>query len=190
MEGGMPDRKRWIGRSTALVAVLLAAACGGSASDPTGGDFEQLPADQIMIGVEFTATSAGVRSAKMLSDTAYMFEDSTVMHLRSVDLEVFDETGRRTAHVTSDRGIFDQVTQKMIAIGNVVLTVVRDGQKIETEELHYDPETRRVWSDVATRRTEADGTVTTVESFTADDQFTNLQTRGARGGRPRTNISF
>lgn len=172
------------------VLILFAAACGGDATTPITGDFEQLPADQIMINVEFMATSDGVRSAKLVSDTAYMFDDSTVMHLRGVDLEVFDEDGRRTAHVTSERGIFDQVTQKMIAIGNVILTVVRDGQKIETEELHYDPETRRVWSDVETRRTEADGTVTTVESFTADDQFTNVQTRGARGGRPRTNISF
>lgn len=179
------------GRHRWLAAVLLvAAACGGAASDPMVAEFQELPADQIMEGVEFSSTSAGVRSATLVSDTAYLFDDSTVMHLRGVDLEVYEETGRQTAHITSRTGVFDQTTQKMIATGNVVLTILGDGRKIETEELHYDPETRRVWSDVETRMTEQDGTVSTVESFTADDQFTNVQSRGARGGRPRTNISF
>ena len=178
--------------TVSLVGVLLAlaGACGGSTSDPMVAEFQELPADQIMEGVEFSSTSAGVRSARLVSDTAYMFDDSTAMHLRGVDLEMYDETGRRTAHITSQTGVFDQNTQRMIATGSVVLVILADGRKIETEELHYDPETRRVWSDVDTRMTEPDGNVATFESFTADDQFTNVQTRGARGGRPRTNISF
>lgn len=190
MEGGMM-RIRVCGRNVMGSALLaLAAACGGSGSDPMVAEFQELPADQIMEGVEFSSTSAGVRSAKLVSDTAYLFDDSTVMHLRGVDLEMYGANGEQSAHLTSQTGVFDQNTQKMIATGTVVLVILQDGRKIETEELHYDPETRRVWSDVATKMTEPDGNVATVESFTSDDQFTNVQTRGARGGRPRTQIRF
>jgi LPS export ABC transporter protein LptC len=177
-------------RTAALASLLLVAACRGSGTDPMVAEFETLPADQIMEGVEFTSTSAGIRSAKLLSDTAYLFEDSSVMHLRGVDLEMYDATGTKTAHLTSLTGVFNQNTEAMIANEDVVLIVLKDGRRILTDELHYDPQTRRVWSDVETRMTLPDGSDMTVESFTADDQFNNVQTRGARGRSPTTRITF
>jgi LPS export ABC transporter protein LptC len=179
----------WL-RRCLVGAVSLAAACGGTSTDPMVEEFESLPADKIMEGVEFSSTSSGVRSAKLLSDTAYLFEDSSRMHLRGVDLEMYDANGTRTAHLTSKTGVFDQSTEAMIATGDVVLVVIKDGRRILTEELHYDPQTRRVWSDVQTRQTLPDGTDMTVESFTADDQFNNVQTKGARGRSAATKITM
>ncbi len=173
----------------AFALAALAAACGGNAADPMVAEFATMPADQIMEGVEFSSTTAGVRSSKVLADTAYLYEDSTVMHLRGVDLEMYDATGKRTAHLTSLSGVYDQATQKMVAKGTVVLVIIGDGRRIESEELHYDPQSRRIWSDVQTRMTEADGNVTTAASFNADDQFNNIQFQNARG-RVRERIEF
>lgn len=175
--------------SVLVVAVLL-AACNDGGSDPMVAEYEQLPADQIMEQVEFTATTNGIRAARVVSDTAYTFDDSTSMHLRGVDLAMYDETGRQTAHLTSERGVYNQNTQKMTATGSVVLVVIKDGRRIESEELQYDPETHRIWSDVETRMQEMDGTRTTVASFTSDDQFNNVQSVGVRGGRATTDIKF
>ena len=177
-------------RTRPILLALMVAACAESAADPMVADYAQLPADQIMEQVEFSATADGIRAAKVVSDTAYIFEDSSAMHLRGVDLEMYDETGRQTAHLTSLQGVYNENTQAMTATGTVVLVVLKDGRRIETEELHYDPETHRIWSDVETVMQETDGTRTTVSSFTADDQFNNVQSRGIRGGRTTTEIRF
>lgn len=177
-------------RHAILLLTLLTAACGETAVDPMVADYAQLPADQIMEQVEFSATADGIRAAKVVSDTAYIFEDSSSMHLRGVDLEMYDQSGRQTAHLTSLQGVYNQNTQAMTATGSVVLVVLKDGRRIETEELQYDPETHRIWSDVETVMQEADGTRTTVSSFTADDEFNNVQSRGVRGGRTTTEIKF
>jgi len=177
-------------RTLVTAVLLVAGACGGAGTDPMVEEFSSLPADQIMEGVEFSSTSSGVRSAKLLSDTAYLFEDSSRMHLRGVDLEMYDANGTKTAHLTSKTGVFDQMSEAMIATDDVVLVVLKDGRRLMTQELHYDPQTRRVWSDVQTRQTLPDGTDLTVESFTADDQFTNVQTKGARGRSPATRITM
>jgi LPS export ABC transporter protein LptC len=174
---------------TALPALALLAACGGQPIDPMVELFEDLPADQVMIGVYHQTTSDGVVTAKLLSDTVYMFQDSAVLHLRGVDLELFDANGQKTAHLTSRQGRLNQNTNSMVAIGNVVLIVVADGQRIESEELHYDPPSRRIWSEVTTRRT-VNGQIMTADGFSADDQFRNVQMTRPRGVVPGVRIDF
>jgi hypothetical protein len=67
----------------------------------------------------------------------------------------------------------------MVAIGNVVL-ITNNLRKIETEELHYDPNTRRMWSDVTTRHT-YEGRVQIGDSFQSDDEFTRVVVQNPRG---------
>jgi lipopolysaccharide export system protein LptC len=71
----------------------------------------------------------------------------------------------------------------MTAFGNVVL-LTQGNCRITTEELHYDPSTRRIWSDVQSRF-EIAGRVTTANSFRADDQFNNFEAEGMTGAIPR-----
>ena len=78
---------------------------------------------------------------------------------------------------------FNQRTQKMVARGDVVL-VLADGRRIETEELNYEPETGRVWSDVPTRMLWSPGCVSTFSTFTVDDKFRNPTGTDGRGCLP------
>jgi LPS export ABC transporter protein LptC len=173
-----------------FLAVILAAlaACGRGPAEPAGGDFQDLPADQVMVGVDFVQTSQGVRVGTLRSDTAFVFSDSSVMHLRGVNLELHDENGQRKAHLTSLTGVLNNQTQAMIARGDVVLIVMANGRRIETPELHYDPQTRRVWSDSTTRMSHQ-GETFTAEGFTSDDEFRNVQTGRVRG-RTGVRIEF
>ncbi|MGH7506951.1 MAG: LPS export ABC transporter periplasmic protein LptC [Longimicrobiales bacterium] len=170
-------------------AALLVVACGGSPQEPVAGDFHELPADNVMTNVEFRPTSNGVRSAILRSDTVYAYEDSAEYKLVGVDLEIFDESGRRTATLTSERGEFNTATEAMVALGNVVLITVQDERRVETEELHYDPSSRQIWSDVPTVMHTKDGPQRGT-SFRADDQFQRVQVIGFEGKIPGLRMEF
>jgi LPS export ABC transporter protein LptC len=161
-----------------FVAVLALAACNG-VDAPTGEGYQDLPADQVLTGVHQTYTSNGVQSAIGVFDTVYRFTDSSKVHLRGVNLRMFDETGQQTATVTSTSGVLNDATNEMTAIGNVVL-ITNDLRKIETEELHYDPNTRRLWSDVRTVHT-YEGRVQIGDAFQSDDQFARVNVQNPRG---------
>lgn len=164
--------------------LLLVAACaGGGAETVVTSEYQDLPADRVLYDAAFTTTVAGVRRAFQESDSMYVDEDSTAAQLFGVKLLMYDTLGRQTANLRSQRGRFDQRTQKMVAQGKVVLTL-SDGRRIETEELNYDPETHRIWSDVFTRMHWADGGSTTFDTFTVDDEFRNPMGTNARGRIP------
>ena len=67
---------------------------------------------------------------------------------------------------------------------NVVPTTTCEGKTITTEDLHYDPQSGRLWSDVQTRIRNPDGTEQIAQSMTAtivDGRFTSFNARGASG---------
>lgn len=167
-------------------AAVTLTACNGATGPSDNGTYEPLPADNVMVGVEHHMTVAGVRNAKLVADTSLMFNDSSMVQLRGVNLELYDAQGRLRATLTSERGALDQRTNRMIARGTVVLKVSgAQPRTVWTEELHYDPDAKRVWSDVATRMQEAGGVDISGTGFDADDQFTNVNVRGGAGSRAR-----
>lgn len=178
-----------------LIAILasgLLVACNATTA-PVDDNYAALPADQVAYGVAYTTTESGIRRAELLADTTLMFNDSAVVDLRGVHLELYDEAGRHQATLTSRTGDLNRSTNKMVARGDgtcelssgagcVVLVVHgSDGSTIWTEELHYDPSEHRIWSDVRTRRRLANGQEFQGQSFTADDEFRNVTIRGISG---------
>ena len=161
---------------------LLLSACGGNDQTPTNtSEYQDLPADQIVYGMEQYVTTAGKQKAIMRGDTAFVFEDSMKAHVKNVNLTLYDDIGRESAQLTSREGEFSQVSQAMVARGKVVLvTRGADPRTIETEELHYDPNTKRIWSDKPTRMMSRGATVNG-SGFTADDSFTNVRITNASG---------
>jgi LPS export ABC transporter protein LptC len=168
-------------RRTTLATALAAfgvAACGGTTA-PDHDDYDALPADQVFVGVEHAMTNNGVRQSLLKSDTTHVFNDSSTIRLRGVNLTMYTEDGQVRATLTSSSGELDQNTNRMVARGTVVLTVRgENASTITTEELHYDPSQKRIWSDVPTRRVTPAGEVQTMEGFNADDQFRNFSARG------------
>jgi LPS export ABC transporter protein LptC len=169
-------------RITAALAAITLAACGGPTA-PAAEGYEPLAADQVFIGVEHAITNAGVRTSLLKSDSTLMFEDSARVHLRGVNLDIFTETGELHATLTAETGELEQNSNLMVARGNVVLVIHggANASTIRTEELHYDPERRLVWSDMHTERVMQDGRRNTMDSFRVDDQFGSFQASGLRG---------
>lgn len=170
--------------------ILAVAACGGTEESPTADPgFKTLAADQVIVGFEQHVSENGVKKAVMKGDTAFIFEDSSVAKVRKVDLVLYDELGAVSATLKSKAGRLNTYTQQMIATGNVVLVTAKDGRQIETEELHYDPNTHRVWSTVRTTQRHQGG-VLTGTGFEADDKFYNVRVTGARSSGGGFKLTF
>lgn len=168
------------------VAVLLGTACQGEVIEPGGATSEMEALDApIIFGMVAYMTSAGVREGRVQADTAYTYADSMHVDLRGMTAVFFDENGNERATVTGREGEWDQESDRMIARGDVVLLVHTDGSRIESAEINYDPSIDRVWSDSATVRTLADGTVQSGTAFESDIDFTNVTVRNVRGGTGR-----
>jgi LPS export ABC transporter protein LptC len=170
-----------------LIPVLLITlsgslvACGGP-TGPVNEHYESLPADQVTFGVEHTITVSGVRQALLRSDTVLMYNDSSMVQLRGVNLDIYTEEGTLRATLTALSGALDNSTRRMIARGNVVLVVQGpQGRTVWTEELHYDPQQKRIWSDVRTRTRTQRGDELTGDGFSSDEQFQNFDIRSPRG---------
>jgi len=163
------------------LGLVLLAGCSSSASGPVAGDeYANMPADRVIDGIEHVMTAAGVRRARLLADTAYMFDDSMKAQLKGVRVTFFGDGGAETAELTSLTGWLDGKTEAMTARGNVVLRLREGNRIIETAELHFDPERDRIWSDSATTLRQ-DGTLLYGDGFRSDGRLRNLEIMNPRG---------
>ena len=168
---------------TLLLAALAGAAGACSDAPPTpvaATELQELGADAVIFGMSQYVTVEGVREALLYADTAYTFEDSTDVDVRSLRLTLYNATGVERAVITADRGSIDLNTQRMAAFGNVVLTIPEQDRRIESPELNYDPNRDRIWSDTSTVMIHQ-GRRFTGDSFESDLGFTSVKVYGARG---------
>ncbi len=174
-----------------LLTLLCLSACKGNEVTPVATvGYRNIAADQIVIGMEQYVTEAGKQRAILRGDTAYVFEDSAKAHVKKVNLTLYDEAGGESAHLTSQEGDFSNNTQAMVARGNVVLvTRGADPSTIETEELHYDPNTHRIWSTKPTTRRYSGGVIRGT-GFEADDKFQNVRIANASSSGGGMRIQF
>jgi LPS export ABC transporter protein LptC len=159
----------------------LLAACQEPKSPPVvqGGALLPDSAEQLMLGVRFKLTDAGVQRAELEADTALVYGQGTRFELRRVKTIFYTMTGERDATLTSLEGTYHVRVQSMEARGNVVV-VSTDGKKLETPQLKYDPTRNEVSSDSAFVLTEPDG-VSSGIGFVSDPDMTQVRVlRAAR----------
>jgi LPS export ABC transporter protein LptC len=164
-----------------LLGATLAACQGPTDATSSPGDLAGIQADNVIFGMVSYLTSKGVRQGRIDADTAYIYNDSSSIQLEGMHVVFYAEDGTERAVVVAERGELDQVSDRMVARGNVVLTIRTDGRKIESPELQYDPNRDRIWSDSATVMTMADGRVTRGTSFESDLSFENVKVANPRG---------
>jgi LPS export ABC transporter protein LptC len=171
-----------------MALFVLAAstlACGQERATPVASDFAQGIDAPVVFGMVSFLSARGVREGRVQADTAFTFADSTKVDLRVMTVDFYDEEGRERATVSGRTGEWNQDTDRMVARGDVVLRIHTDGSRLESAEIPDDPENDRIWSDSATVRTLADGSVTSGSAFESDIEFTNVRVLNIRGGAGR-----
>ncbi len=174
-------------KSGMAVLALCAAATAGCeeqvATTPLPEELRAVEADQVLFDIVTHVTVDGIREARIQADTAYLWQDSTSVALRAVNLIMYDETGEERARVTSRSGLMNEDTQHMVARGDAVL--VMTDRRIESAEIHYEPQRDRIWSDSTTvMRMNQGDQVVEGSSFLSDANFENIfiQNQRTRGG--------
>ena len=170
-----------MGSRLLLLVVMTLAACDAGSEPPLADDdIANMDADQVMFGVEHYITANGVVRGLLRADTAFMYEDSALVRVRPVNLTLYDEQGAVAGVVTARAGVLNTRTQLMTATGEVIVQSEGRGQRIETEELHFDPNRDRVWSEVATTL-HRDGTTLRGTGFTSNTRLTDTRLTQPRG---------
>ena len=185
-------RKLGIGLVASIAISLLVAACSEEEATPIASPpLLETGADMVMLGLRHNITVDGVREGEIFADSAFFFRDSSIYYLRKPQLNLYtSETGVQRARVTADGGRYDPNTRELLAQGNVVLVITGQDKRIESEELNYDPNGDRIWSDSATVMTES-GRVTEGLTFQSDLDFRrtvvgpgSIRNTGGGGGAP------
>jgi LPS export ABC transporter protein LptC len=162
--------------SAVAVGVVMfgAMACGDGSDAVAGAHFSDLPADQVVFDLDTDIKDLGVLRARLHADTAHIWEDSAKWLMFPVSVRLYDDNGGQTAHLTAMEGELDSRTNAMVARGNVVLIADEGNRRILTEELHYDPSSGRIWSDVPTVMYEGEARLEG-QGFRADDQMRDVE---------------
>ena len=188
---GMQLRSASIALAGAALLTAAVTACDSGTAPRGAQDYPQLPADYVVAGVTHYLTEDGVRKGVLNADTAYFFADSARANLVKVHLLLYNATGEKAADLTSKTGQLDQRSNAMIARGNVVLVATGGGaQRVETQELHYDPNQHRIWSDVSSVIYQSGNRTVAQGGFSADDQLKNFQMKGVRGTVQANKVTF
>ncbi len=140
-------------RRLGLVAVVLwVLACNGEAEvqtvDPPLGRPDLPTPDQVVENGEHLITEQGVKKALLTAEQLYFYNQTGKVFGDTVQVEFYDETGAFVSLLTAQTGEMDQSSRRMIARGNVFVRG-RDST-IKTEELYYDPQDNRIYSEVET----------------------------------------
>jgi LPS export ABC transporter protein LptC len=161
------------------VAIMLGAALAGACKK----DQPTIPrtvspladsADQVMSGVHFLLTDAGVQQGRLSADSGFMFENSTRIELRHVSTDFFTKTGERTGTLTSREGTYLKA-QGMLEARDSVVVVSADGRRrLTTQQLRYDERTNLITTDSAYTLTQ-DGDVSRGGGFVTNPDFSRFQ---------------
>ncbi len=156
------------------VVLGVASACGDTQGPPVV-NLQLLPdsAEQLAIGITFTLTEEGVRRAIVAADTMLVYDDATREELRKVTARFYTPAGEQDAILTSDQGSHSNRLGTMEARGNVVV-ISKEGKRLESPHLKYDPSRNEISSDSAFTLTENER-VTKGIGFVSNPEMTNMR---------------
>jgi LPS export ABC transporter protein LptC len=171
---------RMAGHVFAAGLLLAAAACGGSGEPPTTGAAADT-ADQVLYGFDHNVTLDGVFRARLTADTAFFYQGTQSALLYGLVVRFYTPTGELSSTVTAIDGTYDWRSGDMEARGDVVAETP-DDRVLTTSILRYIRREDRIAGpeafvfDAPDQHLEGDG-------FTADPDFTNVETQNPRRGR-------
>src|SRR5688572_29857038 len=153
---------------------VSAVACDDTQGPPVAG-VSLLPdsAEQMLIGVTFLLTDAGVRRANVRADTLIMYDANTREELRQISVVFFTAEGEQDAVLKALTGMHNNRLGTMEARGNVVV-VSKEGETLNTPHLRYDPNRNEISSDSAFTLTEGER-VTKGVGFVSNPDMTNMR---------------
>lgn len=145
-----------------LLAALALLSCG---SDPAIGTDDSLQEpiipQQTLEGVRLRETSVRGLLWVLEADRGVSYGPQDPTELEALTVRFYDGGPTVKSTLTSKRGIVDEKSRTITALDSVVV-VTPDGERLETEELHWDPVNEQVTNDAFFRFTRGGDVLTGV----------------------------
>jgi LPS export ABC transporter protein LptC len=142
-----------------LLLALLGGGCGSEPAEQQSGAGETTP-QQVVQGMRLRQSEGGRVRWELTADSAMSYGENERTHLYVVRIEFHDaETESLRSTLTAREGEIEPRTEELMARGNVVVTS-REGRRLETEELRWDPKRSKVLSDLPVRMTKGKSVIT------------------------------
>lgn len=136
---------------------------------------------EIGTNVEITFTENGILQVKLYAPTLIKFEgeDAYMEMPNQVELKFFNGNGTVSSELTADYGINFEKRKTMKAVGNVVLQN-RKGEKLNAEELNWDQNNKRIYSDKFVKITTENDTLMG-DGFESNEDFSEYKILKPKG---------
>lgn len=165
-----------------IAAMILAGACKkDQPTIPRNVSPLADSADQVMSGVGFLLTNAGVLQGKLEADSGFMFDNSTRIELRHVSTDFFTKTGDKTGTLTSREGTYLKTQGKLEARDSVVVVSTDGRRRLVTQQLRFDERTNLITTDSAYKLSQDDQVQEGI-GFSTDPDFQQFRCNAACKG--------
>jgi LPS export ABC transporter protein LptC len=124
--------------------------------------------------------SAVVR-IKLIAKKQYEYEGGDRSFPDGVYIEFFDKDGNRTSSLRADRGYFTKTDNLYKADGDVEVINFENNEKLNTEELFWKPDDKKIYTDKFVK-IETDGQLVTGDGLTANQDFSNYKIINPKDG--------
>jgi len=134
-------------------------------------DAEKLPSQE-GYDSELYLTKAGIKQAVLHYGHMQRYEDEKVVYFdEGIELDFYDKNGKHTSYISAEKGKFFENSEDVIGQGNVI--VVSDtGMTLFTEELRWDSEMNKIFSDTLVMITTKEGDTLYGKGFESDPDLT------------------
>ncbi|WMJ72436.1 LPS export ABC transporter periplasmic protein LptC [Cytophagaceae bacterium ABcell3] len=127
-----------------------------------------------------------------MEDIETIYSDSTIMRVmltaplqyelksgnrefpKGVDMDFFDDKGTKSSNLVSNYGHYDKEKKLYTVTGNVVIMNFEKGERLNTEELKWKPEEKKVFTDKFVR-IETEDEILTGHGLESNEDFSKYK---------------
>ena len=131
-----------------LLAIIISALCSCEEDDKRMTDFEDYSGPtQIIYGAVILHSDSGVVKAKIEADEILEFDNGNKDLPSGVYLEFFNSFGQISGKLKADHALYTKEDELWKAWGNVILNNIANGERLNTEELFWNPQDEKVFTE-------------------------------------------
>ena len=160
-----------------FAAAALLSSCANDMVDVNRFIDVETEPDVIGENVEVLMSDSARLQVRMVTTLMKQFNTAKEMrdeYPEGLHVWFYDASGELNGEMTANWALYDKVAEMWEARSNVVLTSA-DGRVLETEQFFWDRRKQIVFSEKFTKITDPDGSIATVNSFTANQDFSDLR---------------
>lgn len=112
--------------------------------------------DSEVSGATILLSVKGKLTTEIVADMINQYNDIDSTMAYALNIRNYDTLGQANSTVTGDSAVIREETKMYTIFGNVIV-ISEDGTKLETDKLHWNPKTDKIYTDSYVRITDSDG---------------------------------